>query len=175
MRAVRRRFHGAGLDHARRRRAGPSVLVRAGNRPVHGRACVVLDDQRGEEGAEQRAEPDQLERVADHDIKTRYPRDPVQRVALLQPGDEPVIEPCELLVRMFIPAPNQPDDYPESLAGWEETHRTRWSRSGGNSHCGSPPAWLLEFAFHSTSAVTPPIMMRDVARWQLSGCPDARS
>jgi hypothetical protein len=57
----------------------------------------------------ERTELDQLERVVDHKIKARFPRDAVQRVAVLQHGDDPVIKPGELLVRVFIPAPDRPE------------------------------------------------------------------
>ena len=49
---------------------------------------------------------------ADHEIKARFPRGTVQRVVVLQHGDDPVIEPGELLVRVFIPAPDRPEGYP---------------------------------------------------------------
>jgi hypothetical protein len=85
----------------------------------------------------ERAELDQLERVVHHEIKARFPCDTVRRVVVLQHGDEPAIEAGALLVRVFIPAPDGPEDYAAVLAGWAEAHRRGWSSSGGNSPCGS--------------------------------------
>ena len=114
----------------------------------------------------------QLERVADHEIKARFPRGTVQRVVVLQHGDDPVIEPGELLVRVFIPAPDRPEGYPESLRAWEEAHRARMKQLRRELSLRLPPARLLEFTFDDTSALTPRIMMPDdgsLATEQLSG------
>ena len=120
----------------------------------------------------ERAELEQLERVVDHEIKARFPRDTVQRVLVLQHGDDPVVEPGELLVRVFIPAPGRPEDYQESLSAWEEAHRARMKQLRRELSLRLPPARLLEFTFGDTSAATPRIMMRDdgsLAAEQLSG------
>ncbi len=120
----------------------------------------------------ERTELDQLERVVDHEIRTRFPRDAVQRVVVLQHGDDPVIEPGELLVRVFIPAPDRPEGYPESLGAWEEAHQARMKQLRRELSLRLPPARLLEFTFDDTSAATPRIMMRDdgsLAAEQLSG------
>ena len=114
----------------------------------------------------------QLERVADHEIKARFHRGTVQRVVVLQHGDDPVIEPGELLVRVFIPAPDRPEGYPESLRAWEEAHRARMKQLRRELSLRLPPARLLEFTFDDTSALTPRIMMPDdgsLATEQLSG------
>jgi len=121
----------------------------------------------------ERTELDQLGRAVDEEIKARFPRDTVQRVAVLQHGDDPVIEPGELLVRVFIPAPDQPEGYAESLAGWAETHRARMEQIRRELSLRLPAARLLEFTFDDTSAAaTPRITMRDdgtLAAEQLSG------
>jgi hypothetical protein len=120
----------------------------------------------------ERTELDQLERVVEREIKARFPRGTVHRVAVLQHGDDPVIEPGELLVRVFIPAPAQPGDYPGSLAAWQEAHRARMGQLRRELSLRLPPARLLEFTFDDTGAATPLIMMRDdgsLAAEQLSG------
>ena len=109
----------------------------------------------------ERTELDQLERVVDHEIKARFPPGTVQRVVVLQHGDDPVIEPGELLVRVYIPAPDRPEDYAESIAEWEETHRARMEQIRRELSLRLPPARLLEFTFDDTSAATPRIMMPD--------------
>jgi hypothetical protein len=47
---------------------------------------------------------DHLERKIADAVQERFGEAPVQRVALLQYGDDPVIEPGELAVRVFIEA-----------------------------------------------------------------------
>src|ERR1022692_2468396 len=115
----------------------------------------------GREPAVERTELDQLERVVDHEIKARFPPGTVQRVVVLQHGDDPVIEPGELLVRVYIPAPDRPEDYAESIAEWEETHRARMEQIRRELSLRLPPARLLEFTFDDTSAAPPRIMMPD--------------
>ncbi len=109
----------------------------------------------------ERTELNQLERAVDHEIKTRFPRDTVQRTELLQHGDDPAIEPGELLVRVFIPVPADPDDYAESLAGWQEIHRARMEQLRRELSLRLPAARLLEFTFDDASAATPRILMPD--------------
>jgi hypothetical protein len=109
----------------------------------------------------ERAELEQLERVIDREIKIRFPRDTVQRVVARQHGDEPAIEPGELLVRVFIPAPEGPGDYVQSLAAWEEEHRIRMQQIRRELSLRLPPARLLEFTFDDPGAATPRITMPD--------------
>jgi hypothetical protein len=109
----------------------------------------------------ERAELEQLERVIDREIKIRFPRDTVQRVVVRQHGDEPAIEPGELLVRVFIPAPEGPGDYAQSLAAWEEEHRIRMQQIRRELSLRLPPARLLEFTFDDPGAATPRITMPD--------------
>jgi hypothetical protein len=120
----------------------------------------------------ERTELDQLERVVDHEIKARFPRGTVERVVVLQHGDDPAIGPGELLVRVLIPAPGGPERYAEFLAGWQETHRARMEQLRRELSLRLPPARLLEFTFGDSSAATPKIMMPDdglLAAEQLSG------
>ncbi len=109
----------------------------------------------------ERAELEQLERVIDREIKIRFPRDTVQRVVLRQHGDEPAIEPGELLVRVFIPAPDGPGDYAQSLAAWEEEHGIRMKMIRRELSLRLPPARLLEFTFDDPGAATSRITMPD--------------
>ena len=51
-----------------------------------------------------RAAMDHLEQRIDEEVKKRFPGGAVQRVALLQYGDDPVIEPGELMVRVVLEA-----------------------------------------------------------------------
>ena len=49
-----------------------------------------------------RAVLDQQQRRLDEQVRARFPDGGVQRVTLLQHGDDPQVEPGDLLVRVFI-------------------------------------------------------------------------
>jgi hypothetical protein len=48
---------------------------------------------------------DQLRQLVEDEVKARFPGGAIERVALLQYGDESVVEPGELVVRIYIAAP----------------------------------------------------------------------
>ena len=96
----------------------------------------------------------------------------MQRAVLLQHGDDPAIEPGQLLVRVFVPAPDRPDDYEQALAAWQDAHRTGMDRLRRELSLRLPAARLLEFTFDVPGAATPRIEMPDdgsLAAEQLSG------
>ena len=64
-----------------------------------------------------------MERQLDEDVRARFPGGAVQRVALLQYGDDPVIEPGELMLRVFIEAAGGPEDRGQALEAFGHTHR----------------------------------------------------
>ncbi len=53
----------------------------------------------------------------DREVKARFPARAVRQVALLQLGDDPVIEPGHLLARVFVEAAGGLQDYQRSLDG----------------------------------------------------------
>jgi hypothetical protein len=62
---------------------------------------------------------DRLERKLEEQVKERFPDGVIQRVALLQHGEDPEVEPGELLVRVFIGAAGGPETREQSLKAWE--------------------------------------------------------
>jgi hypothetical protein len=62
-----------------------------------------------------RAAIEQLARQIDDEVKERFPEGAVRRVELLQYGDDPVVEPGELVVRVLIPK--------DGSEAWGEEHR----------------------------------------------------
>jgi hypothetical protein len=64
----------------------------------------------------ERAALERLQQMIDGLVKERFPDGAVRRVLLLQYGDDPVVEPGEVRVRVLIPK-----DYEGS---WEREHRT---------------------------------------------------
>jgi Peptidase family S41/N-terminal domain of Peptidase_S41 in eukaryotic IRBP len=123
-------------------------------------------------GAVERAEQEQVQRVIDHEIKDRFPDGAVRRAVLLQHGDDPAIEPGQLMVRVFIPPPAGPEDYAQALAAWQGTHQEEMGAIRRELSLRLPSARLLEFTFDDASAATPRISMPDdgtLAGEQMSG------
>jgi hypothetical protein len=70
-----------------------------------------------------RAAVEETERQLDELVRACFPGDVVRRVALLQHGDDPVVEPGELMVRVLIEAPGETEDKDQSMEAFEQTHR----------------------------------------------------
>jgi Peptidase family S41/N-terminal domain of Peptidase_S41 in eukaryotic IRBP len=120
----------------------------------------------------ERAEQEQVQRVIDHEVKGHFPDGAVQQAVLLQHGDDPAIEPGELMVRVFIPPPTGPEDYAQALATWQDTHQAGMEEIRRELSLRLPSARLLEFTFDDASAATPRIAMPDdgtLAGEQMSG------
>jgi Peptidase family S41/N-terminal domain of Peptidase_S41 in eukaryotic IRBP len=123
-------------------------------------------------GAVERAEKDQLERVINHAVKDRFAAGAVQRAVLLDHGDDPAIEPGQLMVRVFVAAPGGPGDYEQALAGWEEVNRAAMEEMRRELSLRLPSARLLEFTFDDPGEATPRISVPDdgsLAAEQMSG------
>jgi hypothetical protein len=67
-----------------------------------------------------RAVLDQLQTRLDEQMKEHFPGGGVQRIALLQHGDDPSVEPGDLLVRVFI----EEADEALNLPAWNRDHET---------------------------------------------------
>jgi Arc/MetJ-type ribon-helix-helix transcriptional regulator len=67
-----------------------------------------------------RAALDQLQRRLDEQVREHFPDGEMQRVALLQHGDDPSVEPGDLLVRVFIEEAGEN----RSLRAWHRDHET---------------------------------------------------
>ncbi len=85
----------------------PCAAQRAGTRA---RGAAALD----------RAVLDQLQTRLDEQVKEHFPDGGVQRIALLQHGDEPSVEPGDLLARVFI---DEAEEDPP-LPAWHRDHET---------------------------------------------------
>ena len=120
----------------------------------------------------ERAEQDQIERAINHELKERFAEGALQRAVLLQHGDDPAIEPGQLMVRVYIPAPGGPEDYEQVLAAWQDAHRARMEEIRRELSLRLPSARLLEFTFDDADPATPRILMPDdgsLAAEQMSG------
>jgi hypothetical protein len=123
-------------------------------------------------GTVERAEKDQVERVINHTVKDRFTAGAVQRAVLLEHGDDPGIGPGQLMVRVFVPAPDEPAEYEQALAGWQQAHQAGMDEMRRELSLRLPAARLLEFTFDDPGPATPRITMPDdgsLAAEQMSG------
>ena len=112
-------------------------------------------------GTVERAEKDQIERVINHSMKERFNLGTAERAVLLEYGDDPAIEPGQLMVRVFVPAPDEPTDYEQALATWEEVNRAGMDTLRRELSLRLPSARLLEFTFDDPDPATPRIELPD--------------
>jgi len=109
----------------------------------------------------ERAEKQQIEQVINREARERFFTGAVQRAAVLEPGDDPAIPAGQLMVRVFIPAPDEPADYEQALAAWADAHRTGMDNMRRELSLRLPSARLLEFTFDDPGEATPRISMPD--------------
>jgi hypothetical protein len=91
----------------------------------------------------QRAVLDQLQSTLDEQVEEHFPDGGVQRVALLQHGDDPWVEPGDLLVRVFI---EEAEEDPP-LRAWNRDHETMIRELQRELAGKLPGASYLEFWF----------------------------
>jgi peptidase S41-like protein len=123
-------------------------------------------------GTVERAEKVQIERVINRTLKERFSEGAVQRAVLLEYGDDPAIGPGQLMVRVFVPAPDEPADYERVLATWQDAHRAGMDEIRRELSLRLPSARLLEFTFDDPGEATPRITLPDdgsLAAEQMSG------
>jgi hypothetical protein len=118
----------------------------------------------------ERGELDQIERVINHELRTRFLAGAVERAVLLQHGDDPAIEPGQLMVRVFVPPPGGPGEYEQALAAWQDAHQEGMRALRRELSLRLPAARRLEFTFEAPGA--PRITLPDdgsLAAEQMSG------
>src|SRR5690349_3597261 len=91
-------------------------------------------------GAMERAGQAMVERVINHEVQERFGARAVQRAVLLQHGDDPAIEPGQLLVRVFVEASDEP-----GLTAWQRAHQAGIETFRRELSLRLPAARLLEF------------------------------
>jgi hypothetical protein len=112
-------------------------------------------------GTVERAEKDQIERVINHTMKERFGLETAEQAVLLEYGDNPAIEPGQLMVRVFVPAPDESADYEQALAAWQEAHQAGMDTMRRELSLRLPSARLLEFTFAGAGPDAPRITMAD--------------
>jgi hypothetical protein len=71
----------------------------------------------------ERADLDRIQQQFEQVVRERFPGAPVERVAVLQYGDEPEIEPGQLLARVYIDAAGGREERERALEGFHDAHR----------------------------------------------------
>jgi hypothetical protein len=95
---------------------------------------------------------DALERKLEEQVKERFPDDGVQRVVLLQHGDDPQVEPGGLWIRVFIKLAGRPgreESQARTLAdqAWRDAHEAMLNELQREFAQVLPAARMLEFKF----------------------------
>jgi hypothetical protein len=120
----------------------------------------------------ERADRIRIERVINRELGELFAAGAVEHAVLLGPGDDPQIEPGQLMVRVFIPPPAQAGNDEQALTAWQDANRTAMEALRRELSLRLPAARLLEFTFTDPGADTPRITMLDdgtLAAEQLSG------
>jgi hypothetical protein len=86
-----------------------------------------------------------VRRILEADVKERFPGAGVQRVALAQYGDEPVIEPGELAVRVIVEASGGRADREQAMELFSKAHRGAIEKFREDLSLRFPEARRLEF------------------------------
>ena len=92
---------------------------------------------------------DHIEQQIDGEVKKRFPG-AVRRVAVLQYGDDPVIEPGDLLVRVIIEAPEEHEGQQEALQAFEKAHGPALKHFRHDLSAQLPEVGRLEFRTSDT-------------------------
>jgi hypothetical protein len=114
----------------------------------------------------ERAELDQLEQRVSEEVSTRFPG-VTQRVEVLQYGDEPVIEPGELLVRVILEAGEGRDAQEQALKDFEHAHGAAVKQFRKDLSAQLPEAGRLEFRAAGDSGDGPRMVLGGKPRGSL--------
>jgi hypothetical protein len=92
----------------------------------------------------ERAALDHLEQQISEEVNKRFPG-VMERVEVLQYGDDPVIEPGELLVRLILPAGEGEEAQEQALQAFEHEHGPAVKQFRHDLYAQLPEAGRLEF------------------------------
>ena len=92
-----------------------------------------------------RTEIGRLEQLIDREVRARFLPGTVLRIAVLQHGDDPVIEPGDLLVRVVVGTAGAAGEGEQSLRVWADAHQAGMRKLRRELSLRLPPARLLEF------------------------------
>ena len=95
----------------------------------------------------ERDERAELNRVVDHEVKGYFPAGAVRRAVLVRHGDEPSIEAGQLLLRVFVDAPDE-----RGLAIWRDMHQSQVDELRRDFSRRLPSARLFELTIDEPGA-----------------------
>src|ERR1039458_7046593 len=98
---------------------------------------------------------ERLEQQIGDELNRRFPGGAVQRVKVLQYGDEPMIEPGELLVRLIVEAAEGPKGQEQALHAFEEAHDEAFKQFRKDLSAELPNVWRMEVLTSSDTADVP--------------------
>jgi len=93
----------------------------------------------------ERAAVDHIQQLISDEVTKRFPDTEIVQVSVLQYGDEPVVEPGELLVRIRIAAPEDEAGHERALDAFRGAHREAIERFRDELMRRLPEAGRLEF------------------------------
>jgi hypothetical protein len=108
----------------------------------------------------EQAVKDRLQGKLDEQVKAHFADGGVQRVTLLQYGDDPEIEPGDLWIRVSIKAAEGPGDREQARDAWELAHKAMMNELQRELAEKLPEATRLEFSFGDNTDHRRSITMR---------------
>lgn len=102
---------------------------------------------------------ERLEQQLGEEVNKRFPGSAMQQVKVLQYGDEPVIEPGELLVRLILEAAEGQNGQEQALKAFEEAHDGALQQFRKDLSAELPNVWRMEVRTSSDTGSGPRIML----------------
>ncbi len=93
----------------------------------------------------EKAAVDRLQELIDEEVRKRFPADAVREVKVLQYGDDPVVEPGQLAVHVYLSAPDDTDEREEVMHAFEQANRKAIEKFREDLSARLPEATRLEF------------------------------
>jgi hypothetical protein len=102
---------------------------------------------------------ERLEQQIGEEVNKRFPGGAVQRVKALQYGDEPMIEPGELLVRLIVEAAEGQKGQEQALHAFEEAHDEAFKQFRKDLSAELPNVWRMEVLTSSDTGDGPRMVL----------------
>jgi|HubBroStandDraft_1064217.scaffolds.fasta_scaffold699669_1 hypothetical protein len=93
----------------------------------------------------QRAALEHIEVMISEEVAKRFPGAAIQRVVLLQYGDDPAVEPGELMIRVILESPGGEVEREQTVTAFHEAHRAAIQQFREDIDSKLPEARRLEF------------------------------
>jgi Arc/MetJ-type ribon-helix-helix transcriptional regulator len=95
---------------------------------------------------------DVIEREIDQEVRARFPGTAVRQAVLLQYGDDPLIEPGDLWVRVLLDEPDEPeDDWGPLMTAFQQANETAIEQFRGYTAAKLREIMAVEYVFANNS------------------------